>query len=139
MKKKSQRYAPGFGRHMQNIGKIAKFFLCPNRLPKVSRNKFIAFFDNSKHSIYVHKNFLKKVQKSPLELKFEFPLSMCYGSGHKSVWWTEEDSRHKSVLPCSEKKKRLLKTPHKSTSLPPIPSNFFLETFYISTKLRKKF
>ena len=74
--KKSQRYAPGFGRHMQNVGKIAKFFLCQNRLPKVSRNKFIAFFDNSKHSIYVHKNFLKKVQKSTLELKFEFPLSI---------------------------------------------------------------
>ena len=37
------------------------------------------------------------------------------------------------------RKKRLLKTPHKSTSLPPIPKIFFLETFYISTKLRKKF
>ena len=37
------------------------------------------------------------------------------------------------------RKKRVLKTPHKSTSLPPIPKIFFLETFYISPKLRKKF
>ena len=57
--------------------KFSNFFLRPNRLPKVSKNKFIALFNNSKHSIYVHKNFLKKVQKSTLELKFEFPLSIC--------------------------------------------------------------
>ena len=37
------------------------------------------------------------------------------------------------------RKKDLLKNPHKSTSLPPIPNIFFLETFYISTRLRKKF
>ena len=36
------------------------------------------------------------------------------------------------------RKKRALKKPHKSTSLPPIPK-IFLETFYISTKLRKNF
>ena len=57
-------------------GKFSNFFLCPNRLRKVSRNRFIAFLDNSKHSVYVHKNFLKKVQKRTLELKFEFPLSI---------------------------------------------------------------
>ena len=37
------------------------------------------------------------------------------------------------------KRKGMLKKLRKSTSLPPIPKIFFLETFYISTKLRKKF
>ena len=43
------------------------------------------------------------------------------------------------VLPWCRKKRARLKTQENSTSLPPIPSNFFLETFYISTKLRKQF
>ena len=42
------------------------------------------------------------------------------------------------ALPCCRKKKATLKTQQNSTSFPPIPSNFFLETFYISPKLRKK-
>ena len=36
-------------------------------------------------------------------------------------------------------KKRNAKKPHESTSLPSIQKIFFLETFYISPKLRKKF
>ena len=76
--KKSQRNAHGFGRHMQNVPKKFNFFSCQNRLPKVSRNRFIAFFDHFKQSNYVHKNFLKKVQNGHLSSSLNFrSLFVC--------------------------------------------------------------
>ena len=45
--KKSERYAHGFGRHMQNVGKFSNFFPCHNRLPKAPKTHFLSFLGRS--------------------------------------------------------------------------------------------
>ena len=46
--KNSGRYAHGFGRHMQNVGKLFKFFSCHNALPKPPKTHFLSFLGKNK-------------------------------------------------------------------------------------------
>ena len=40
---KSEPHTLGFGRHMENVGKMINFFSCHHALPKVFRNHFLMF------------------------------------------------------------------------------------------------
>ena len=73
--KKSGRYAHGFGRHMQNVGKKINFFSCQNRLLKVSRNRFLSFFDDFESPNHLPPDLAEKRQKRTLEAGFKSRIS----------------------------------------------------------------
>ena len=56
--KKSGRYAHGFGRHVQNVGKLIEFFFGQNKLPKVPKTHFLSFLGKNKSNRKWH-DFLR--------------------------------------------------------------------------------
>ena len=56
--KKSGRYAHGFGRHMQNVGKLIEFFFGQNKLPKAPKTHFLSFLGKNKSNRKLH-DFLR--------------------------------------------------------------------------------
>ena len=79
MKKKSERYAHGFGRHMQNVGKINNLFFGQNKLPKAPKTYFLSFLGRSKTTRKLHDFFRLKSDKN---LTWErFWISTLYLAG----------------------------------------------------------
>ena len=70
------RHAPGFGRHMENVGKKVNFFSCQNKLPKVPRIYFLVFFDKSNPHSHLPPNLAEIRQKRPLEAAFKSSISV---------------------------------------------------------------
>ena len=62
--KKSGRYAVGFGRHMQNVGKLIEFFFGQNKLPKAPKTHFLSFLGKNKSNRKWHDFFRLKTAKN---------------------------------------------------------------------------